>query len=49
MSNSQNTNEQGKVVYCEDKGLPPASSGSTMPKVKPVAQQQQTPPTSKKS
>lgn len=48
MSKDQNSNQQGRKVAFNDKGLPPASSGSRMPQVKPVAQQQ-TPSPSKKS
>ncbi|KGR32655.1 hypothetical protein OA39_04997 [Vibrio campbellii] len=46
MSNNQNSNQQTRRVTVNDKGLPPASSGSRMPQVKPVAQQQ-TPPAKK--
>jgi hypothetical protein len=38
MSNNQNKNQQGTVSICEDKALPPVSSGSIMPKVNPVAE-----------
>jgi hypothetical protein len=46
MSNDQNKSHQGSVA-CEDKALPPVSSGSTMPRVKPVSQPKPVP--SKKS
>jgi hypothetical protein len=42
---NQNKNQQDRVLICEDKALPPASSGSNMPKVKPVAESKPAPST----
>ncbi|EGQ7645677.1 hypothetical protein GWZ74_04495 [Vibrio cholerae] len=47
MSNNQNPSQQERRIAVNDKGLPPASSGSRMPQVKPVAQQQTQSPAKK--
>ena len=50
MSNEKkNTNNQNNVMICEDKALPPVSSSSRMPKVKPVAQAPTKAPTKQKN
>jgi len=41
--NANNTSQQGKIYTNDDKGLSPISSGSPMPRVKPVAQSQSSP------
>ena len=47
MSNNQDPSQQNRRIVVNDKGLPPASSGSRMPQVKPVAQQQAPAPAKK--
>jgi hypothetical protein len=41
--NGNNTQQSGKIYTNDDKGLSPASSGTPMPRVKPVAQSNNSP------